>query len=127
MIEAALGILTDELKIINIPYAFMRWTSNTVPNRYWIGEYMETTTDTEDGYEEGTLILTGTTKELWGVLMEDRVKIKDHFPSIGGLRMSTGGGTVVIFYENSTPVPTEDANLKRIQVNLKIKAWKGMK
>lgn len=127
MIESVLGIATNEMNIIDVPYEFMRWTSNIIPDRYWVGEYTETATDTEDGYEEGTLILTGTTSNLWSVLMQDREKIKDHFPTISGLRLTTDTGVVVIFYENSFPVPTGEANLKRIQVNLKIKAWKGMK
>lgn len=127
MIETAIGIANNELKKIDVPYEFMRWTSTNIPNRYWIGEYSETPTETEDGYEEGTLILTGTTKDLWSVLMQDREKIKDHFPKIGGLRIVTETGVVVIFYDDSTPVPTGDANLKRIQINLQIKAWKGMK
>lgn len=125
MIENALGIVSDELNIIGVPYEFMRWTSQ-VNDRYWVGEYSETPTDTEDGYEEGTLILTGTTQNSWLELMNDRVKIKDHFPTIGGFRKTTDNGVVVIFYENSFPVPTGEANLKRIQVNLQIKAWKGM-
>lgn len=126
MIETALGIVNVELKKIGVPYEFMRWTS-TAKDRYWVGEYSETPTDTEDGYEEGTLILTGTTKDLWSVLMNDRAMIKDHFSKIGGLRKPTNAGTVVIFYDNSFPVPTGEADLKRLQVNLQIKAWKGMK
>lgn len=125
MIESALCVTNTELKNIDVPYAFMRWTS-PVEDRYWVGEYTETPTDTEDGYEEGTLILTGTTKGLWSVLMDDRAKIKDHFPMIGGLRVPTDDGVVVIFYDGSFPVPTGEADLKRIQVNLQIKAWKGM-
>ena len=126
MIEKALGIANEEMNNIDVPYAFARWTS-PVGDRYWVGEYSETPADTEDGYEESTLILTGTTKNSWAVLMQDRDKIKDHFPNIYGLRKITDEGAVVIFYENSFPVPTGDANLKRIQVNLRIKAWKGMK
>lgn len=126
MIETALGIANVELKNIDVPYEFMRWTS-PVESRYWVGEYFETPTDTEDGYEEGTLTLTGTTKALWSVLMQDRAKIKDHFSKIGGLRKATEKGTVVIFYDNSFPVPTGEADLKRIQVNLQIKMWKGIK
>ena len=126
MIETVLGVIQKELNTIAIPYEFMRWKSKTIPNRYWVGEYMETSTFTEDGYEEITLILTGTTKELWEVLMQDRVKIKNHFPNINGLRISTDNGSVVIYYENSFPVPTGDENLKRIQVNLRIKTWKGI-
>lgn len=126
MIETALGVVHTELHSIDVPYEFMRWTS-TDTDIYWVGEYAESPTDKEDGYEEGTLLLTGTTKDLWSKLMEHRAKIKDHFPNIGGLRKSTDKGTVVIFYDNSTPIPTGDANLKRMQVNLRIKMWKGMK
>lgn len=125
MIETALGIAGKELNNIGVPYEFMRWTSD-VEDRYWVGEYSETPTDTEEGYEEGTLILTGTTQASWLALMQDRAKIKDHFPQIGGFRHTTDNGAVVIFYENSLPVPTGESDLKRIQVNLKIKAWKGM-
>lgn len=125
MIETTLGIVKDELKNIGVNYEFMRWTSDKV-DPYWVGEYSETATDTEDGYEEGTLILTGTTKKLWAVLMQDKAKIKDHFPSIGGLRKTTDQGAVVIFYGNSFPVPTGEADLKRIQINLQIKQWKGL-
>ena len=126
MIETALGIVNTELRKNGVPYEFMMWTS-TVGDRYWVGEYTEITTNSEDGYEEGTLLLTGTTKDRWSVLMKDRAKIKNHFPQIEGLRQTTDNGAVAIFYGNSFPVPTGDANLKRIQVNLTIKAWKGMK
>ena len=126
MIETALGIAKDEMKKIDVPYEFMRWTSEK-KDRYWVGEYMEIPTDTEDGYEEGTLILTGTTKGLWSALFQDRAKIKDHFPTTCGFRKATENGAVVIFYENSSPVPNEETDLKRIQINLHIKMWKGMK
>lgn len=126
MIETALGIAKDELKNIDVPYEFMRWTSENAEGRYWVGEYMETPTDTEDGCEEITLILTGTTKNMWAELIQDRAKIKGHFPPVGGFRKSTDNGAVAIFYENSFPVPTGEMDLKRIQVNLKIKAWKGI-
>lgn len=126
MITKALGIANEKLNKIGVPYEFMRWTS-TVEDRYWVGEYMETVTDTEDGYEEGTLILTGTTKGFWSVLMQDREKIKDQFPNVSGLRVPTDNGVVVFFYDNSFTVDTGEADLKRIQINIHIKMWKGMK
>ena len=125
MIEKALDIAKTELNNIGVPYEFMRWTSQ-VEDRYWIGEYTETSTDTEDGYEEGTLLLTGTTRKTWLELMDDRSKIKDHFPKEYGLRIPIENGVVVFFYENSFPVDTGEADLKRIQINLHIKMWKGM-
>lgn len=126
MIEKALGIVKDELKNIGVPYEFMMWTSE-VNDRYWVGEYLETPTDTEDGSKEYTLILTGTTRKSWMELMNDRAKIEDHFPEIGGLRKTTGSAAVVFFYGNSSPVPTGEEDLKRMQINLHIKVWKGMK
>lgn len=125
MIQTILGIATKELNDIGIPYEFMRWTDSVVPETYWIGEYTETATLTEDGYEEGTLLVTGTTQGSWIKMLQDTAKIKDHFPSICGLRTSTDNGTVVIFYDNCIPVQTGQANLKRMQVNLRVKAWKG--
>lgn len=120
-----LGIIKDELKSIDVPYEYMRWTS-APPDTYFIGEYSETPTDTEDGYEEYTMLLTGTTVGSWLELENYKSKIKNHFPKIEGLRKSTSEGAVVLFYENSFPVDTGEANLKRIQINLKIKQWKGM-
>ena len=128
MIETALGIIKREMNILDVPYGFVRWASEKpVPERYWIGEYTEVPTLTEDGAREYNLILTGTTKELWSLLMQDVAKIEDRFPRTCDFRESTEKGSVVIFYENNFPVPTGEANLKRIQVNLRIKAWKGMK
>lgn len=123
---SVLGVVNTELNSIGVPYEYMRWTSDIV-YPYFIGECSETTTDTEDGYKEYTLMVTGTTKGAWLELEQYRAKIEDHFPSVYGLRKSTDSGTVVIFYENSFPVDTGEADLKRIQINLHIKMWKGMK
>ena len=124
MTETILGILEKELTSIAVPYELMQWTAD-LEDRYWVGEYSETPTDAEDGSKELSLILTGTTKGSWLLLQQDRAKIEGHFPSIGGLRLTTDKGAVAIFYENSFPVPTGEANLNRMQINLRVKAWKG--
>ena len=120
-----LGVIKSELNSIEVPYEFMRWTSDVV-YPYWIGEYSETPSVTEDGYKETSFILTGTTKGNWLELEKQKQKIERHFPSIGGLRLSTDTGAVAIFYENSFPVDTGDAELKRLQVNLTVKEWRDM-
>ena len=124
MTETILGILEKELTSIAVPYELMQWTAD-LEDRYWVGEYSETPTDAEDGSKELSLILTGTTKGSWLLLQQDRAKIEDHFPSVGGFRQTTNKGAVVIFYATSFPVPTGEADLKRLQVNLQVKAWKG--
>lgn len=126
MIESILGIINNELRKIGVPYEFMKWTS-PVTYPYWVGEFTESPTDSEDGYEECTFMLTGTVRDTWLELVQQKAKIQDHFPTVGGLRVTTDKGVVVVFYSNSFPVDTGEANLKRMQVNLQIKAWKGMK
>ena len=53
-------------------------------------------------------------------------KIKNHFPSVYGLRKSTDEGAVVISYRESMLIDSGDAELKKIQINLDIKQWKGV-
>ncbi len=120
-----LKFINQQMQILNLPYAFMEWTDNDIPPCYWIGEYLDTTTDNEDGAEECTFILTGTTRGSWTELMEAKNRIKKHFPAVGGLRARTAEGAITVFYESSTTVPTGEADLKRIQINLNIKEWKG--
>lgn len=122
---SVLGVLNDELNSIGVPYEFMQWT-DPVQYPYFVGEYSEVPTVTEDGYKESTLMITGTTKGSWLELEQFRAKIENHFPTIYGLRKSTDAGAVIIYYENSFPVPTGEADLKRIQINLHVKEWKGM-
>jgi hypothetical protein len=120
---SVLGIIATELNNIGVPYEFMRWTSD-VEYPYFIGEYSETPTASENGYKESTLILTGTAKKDWLDLERIREKIEHHFPRIYGLRLATDHGAVVIFYDNSFPVDTGEADLKRIQINLQVMEWR---
>lgn len=118
-----LGILAHELTSIGVPYEFMQWTS-AVQYPYFVGEYTEAPSTTEDGQKETTVLLTGTTRGSWLELEQARKKIEEHFPATYGLRMPTDDGGVVVSYANSFPVPTTEADLKRIQINLQVKEWK---
>lgn len=120
-----LGFVAAELEKLGVPYEFMRWTSQ-LQYPYFVGEYSETITATEDGRKESTLILTGFTRGSWLELEQIRAKIENHFPAAGGLRGQTDNGAVVVFYGNSFPVDTGEADLKKIQINLDIRTWKGM-
>ena len=122
---SVLGVIKTEMDSLGVPYEFMRWTS-AVTYPYWVGESSESPTMSEDGSKETTLILTGTTKGSWLELEQTRANLENHFHPIYGLRKSTDDGVVVIFYENSFTVQTGEADLKRIQVNLKIKEWRNI-
>lgn len=122
---SVLGIISTELNRIGVPYEFMEWT-DTVQYPYFVGEYQEVPPAAEDGGKESTFLLTGTTKGKWLELEQFRSKVENLFHPIYGLRIQMKDGGVAIFYENSFPVPTGEADLKRIQINLRIKEWKGM-
>lgn len=119
-----LNFIATELENIGVPYEFMRWTT-PVQYPYFVGEYQETTISTEDGASEFTVILTGFTRGKWLELEQIKEKIKRHFPVAGGLRGQIDGGAVVVSYENGFPVPTGEAELKRIQINLNVKEWRN--
>lgn len=122
------GFIFEQLNtVLGIPYEYWEWTSNDIPGRYWVGECTDIPTNTEDGYRESTMLLTGTTRGKAIVLETDKQAIENHFPVAGGLRAAIDGGAIAVFFAGATPVPTGEADLKRIQINLDIKEWKGMK
>ena len=119
-----LSFISQQMSALGIPYEFMEWTAEKIPDRYFIGEYTETPPMYENGLEESTITLIGTTRENWIVLEQDKEKIKKHFPPVGGLCAKTDGGRIAAFYAGSFPVPTGEMDLKRIQINIEIKEWK---
>ena len=119
-----LKFINDQMGEITVPYEFGEWTS-VVKYPYWVGEITEEPPNTEDGAEESTLILTGFNRGNYIDLEKDKAKIKKHFHSIHGLRAKTGSGSIAVFFDGAFYVPTNEAELKRIQINLKIKEWKG--
>ncbi|MDY4081147.1 MAG: hypothetical protein SOY97_05915 [Candidatus Metalachnospira sp.] len=115
----ALKFISDTLIDIGINYEFGRWSSNPVPAVFWVGEYTETESVNEDGLQETTIILTGTTKEKWISLEKDKDKIKNIFPKTAILNNSG----VAVFYRNAIIIPVENMDMKRMQINLQIKEW----
>lgn len=119
-----LKFINEQLKVLNIPYEFGEWTSD-VQYPYFVGEITEDVPETEDGAETSTFILTGTHKGSYLDLIKIKEKVKKHFDAIYGLRDRTEAGSISIFWDGAFFVPTNVADLKRIQINLRIKEWKG--
>ncbi|RHV78154.1 hypothetical protein DXB01_09940 [Clostridium sp. OF10-22XD] len=112
------SVLTDELEI---PYAFMEWQDDP-PEAYFVGEYSEGDTPEEDGCQEITFIIDGFTRGSWFSLEKYKQKIEQNIERTAILASGAG---VAVFYGNASPVPTGDADLKRIQINLTIKEYKN--
>ena len=93
-----------------------------MPDPYFVGEYneVESTEREENGYQETTFILTGTGRKWLG--LEQAKEIIEN--NITETAILPNGNGIAVFYSNSFPVPTGDAELKRIQINLTIKEWR---
>lgn len=124
--KEVLEFISNELEKVNVPYEFLMWTQE-ISYPYFVGEYNETEPTTESGEQDKTFILTG-----WGrgkaartKLEEMKEKIKQAFPEIGGKQaILDDGSAVVIFYGSAFYIPTGEAELYSIQINLSIKLWK---
>lgn len=122
MIEV-LNVIDKCLESIGINYEFGSWTSD-VKYPYFVGEYEEEEPTSEDGFTESIFILNGFSRNDWLALEKAKQKIKKLFNTISGKIVTTETNAVVaIFYTNSTPVPTGDEELKKVEIRLKIKKW----
>lgn len=119
---STLKFISDKLEKLKIPYAFEEWTAGEVPDPYFVGEYneVESTEREENGYQETTFVLTGTGRK-WIGLEQAKEIIENNITETAIL---PNGDGIAVFYSNSFPVPTGDAELKRIQINLTIKEWR---
>lgn len=115
--------INQQMTDLSIPYEWGQWSS-AVQYPYWLGEFTEEPTMTEDGLEESTMLLTGTHRGEYSLLEDEKERIKKHFDPADGLIGETDSGVIAVFFDGSFPVPTGEADLKRIQINLKIKEWK---
>ena len=120
-----LKFINDQMAVLAVPYEFGEWSSK-VEYPYFVGEEIsEDEPMTEDGYESSTLLITGWNRGSYLDLETIKEQIKRHFNPITGLCGRTDSGSIAVFFAGSFNVPTGEADLKKIQINLSIKEWKG--
>lgn len=125
MSKEILKIISDAMASLGLEYGFAEYAGDPVVYPYFVGEYTETEGFTEDGLQESTFLLTGFSRGTWIELEEAKEKIENYFNQVSGYTAITDSGSgVAIFYAHSLIVPTGDAELKSIQINLTIKEWK---
>lgn len=123
MSKASLKIISDAMDSLDINYSFMEWTAPPV-DTYFVGEYGEVVPLNEDGMQETSFTLNGFTREAWLALENAKETIANYFNKVSGkIVIAENGSAVAVFYANSLVIPTGDAELKRIQINLTIKEW----
>lgn len=119
-----LKFVSEQMDVIEVPYEFGEWSSD-IKYPYFVGEITEEPTTTEDGYEQSTMLLTGFARGKRIDMETVKNKIKSHFPPVYGLRGQTDSGAIAVFFDGSFYVPSGEADLKKMQINLTIKEWKG--
>jgi hypothetical protein len=128
MSKHVLKIVSDAMRSLGLEYGFGEYAGNEkgeIVYPYFAGEYTESESITEDGLQEGTVLLTGFTRDAWLTLEDARERIEAYFNRVSGKTVITDNGSAVaVFYAYSMVVPTGDAELKSIQINLRTKEWK---
>lgn len=120
-----LQAIENSMNEIGINYEFGEWTSTPV-YPYFTGEYQEPESLGEDGQQEVQFILNGFARGEGAFMALENAKeqIKEYL--LDGRLVSTEKSVVAIFYANTLAnMPTGDAELKRIQINLTIKEMNG--
>lgn len=127
MSKAGLKIISDAMESLGLAYSFMRFDvaeGEDAPDTYFVGEYQEAAPMDESGLQETSFLLSGFSCGSWLALENAKEAISAYFSKVGGHTViADDGSAVAIFYANSLVVPTEDAELKRIQINLDVKEW----
>lgn len=124
MSKAVLKLISDAMQSLGIAYGFMEYNGNPLVYPYFVGEYSEEEPYSEDGLQSTTFMLTGFSRGSWLDLENTKEKIIKYFGTGGKTAILDNGSGVAVFYNNTLVVPTEDADLKRIQINLYVKEWR---
>ena len=111
--------INNVLNDAGINYAYKRWNKE-VTYPYWVGDGEEVEVTDEDGFHEYNFRLTGTTRGTWEKLESD----KEIIENILNTTTILGDSGVVFSYAGTLSVPTDDVELKRIQINIIIQEWR---
>lgn len=121
MTTAGLEFIKEELHNLGINYEFGEWESEIV-YPYWVGKFIEVPSD--DGPAETTFILEGFTRGSYLELLQNKETIENHFEHGHTAILDNHSGVAVVYDDANCDIPTGDASLKKIQVNLTVKEWK---
>lgn len=124
MTKNVLKAVKAAMQEMKLEYGFRRYRKHPVVYPYFVGDYMENDSFSEDGLQECTFTLDGFArgKEAETALESAKDTIRNFF-TMTGRDFLFDGSVVVIMYGNTLPVPVEDAELDRIQINLTVKEW----
>lgn len=120
MSEEVLAWMDTLLSGLGINYQYGIWSIHPVPFPYFVGEMDEDPLESEDGMQQCTFMLTGTGRSLL-----ELGRVKNEIKKLNGTRaILENGSGVALFYDGAYSVPIDEADMRRMQVNLQIKEWR---
>ena len=124
MTRKALKIIKEAMESLGLEYGFMRYNKNPMIYPFWVGSYQESPPDSENGHSTASFSLTGNHRGAWDDLETQKERIENYFNKVSGKTvMAEDGSAVAVFYSNTLIIPSMDAEMKRIQINLDIHEW----
>ena len=121
MIEV-LSVINTQLTELGLNYEFGEMTQSPPAYPYWVGEYTEPALSGEDGKAEPVMLLSGFTRGSHHSLETQAELIRNYYKH-GITVLTNDGAAVVVNYAGSLKVPTNELELKKIQVNLSVRLW----
>ena len=120
MNTAVLAYISNQLSALGLDYSlFVKNGPVTYP--YLVGSYVEQEEATESGEMKVVFTLDGWTDGSWLELENIKKILADTFRNLTGI---VSGYGVSINYSSSTPIPQDDAGMKRMQINFDIRIWR---
>lgn len=116
-----IGILAREIRKLGINIDFLEWEGKP-PTTYWIFTYIEADNNYETSCKAGVIICEGFTRGNITNLEEEKEKIINHFQEYREIADNTA---VFLGSAYGQIVDTQDVEIKKIQVNIDFKEWRG--
>lgn len=124
MTQQGLAFISKTLSDAGINYAFGEWNGSLV-YPYFVGEYTEISSASEYGETESLFMLTGTTDGSCLSLEKAKEKLYTLFSDTGITHVFPDNDGIAVMYSEAFYIPTGTVKYKRMQINLKIKEWRG--
>lgn len=123
MTKNVLSTIASAMTAKGIEYAFGEYKKTAITYPYFVGEYVEAPSANEDGSENGTFILNGFSRTTFLALETAKGIIEEYFTKYGKHFVQPDGSVITIAYNGASQIQTDDAELKRIQINLDVTEW----
>lgn len=123
MTQEALSILRAAMADMHLPYALGQYREAPLPETYFVGQWVDAESFTEDGRTDSTMTLLGYSRAGLDALLAASKAIQARFPAYGWTCITDSGSGLAISFAGASFLPDIDGAARRISINLNIKEW----